>query len=141
MAGSKRPGASEASQRIDRRGPESQTPLSSEGCQLDLQRDGAAALIRVVGHLGAAAHRYLEEVLAWLIDAGCQEMVVRLETIDQLDPACLQILRTARARVGVQGGTLTVVARPLSRTELALTGLTAGRTAPTSATTKRRAGG
>jgi anti-anti-sigma regulatory factor len=103
------------------------TSSAGEGSQLRVERHGAAANVWLAGQLTDATYRYLEDLLSWLVDLGCRSLDVQLQTVEQLDGACLEILRTARARLRAGGGEFTVTVRPPVSTELVMTALAIGR--------------
>jgi anti-anti-sigma regulatory factor len=63
-----------------------------------------------------ADHAHLDEALTWMIEAGCHTVTVELDTIEHIDNAYVQTLRSAQKRLQRRGGKLTVIlARPEPR--------------------------
>jgi anti-anti-sigma regulatory factor len=85
---------------------------------LVIDRCGSGARLRLQGMSSKAAHAHLAEALAWMIEeAGCQWVIVELDSLEHIDTAYVQMLRSAQQRLRRRDGTLTVIlARPeLSR--------------------------
>jgi anti-anti-sigma regulatory factor len=75
-----------------------------------LRRDGQRAWLRVTGQLTALARRHLDDWLDWLIQAGVAQVTVSLATAEQIDDACLRVLRVAQSRLRSHDGELIVTA-------------------------------
>jgi anti-anti-sigma regulatory factor len=84
-----------------------------------VRRDGPRAWVRVTGQLTALTSRHLDDWLDWLITAGACQVSVSLATAEQIDEACLRILRVAQSRLRSRDGELLVTAgRPQVRAAL-----------------------
>jgi anti-anti-sigma regulatory factor len=82
-------------------------------------RDGPRAWVRVTGQLTALTSRHLDDWLDWLITAGACQVTVSLATAEQIDEACLRVLRVAQSRLRSRDGELLVTAgRPQVRAAL-----------------------
>jgi anti-anti-sigma regulatory factor len=88
-----------------------------------VRRDGPRAWVRVTGQLTALTSRHLDDWLDWLITAGACQVSVSLATAEQIDEACLRVLRVAQSRLRSRDGELLVTAgRPQVRDVLTFDG-------------------
>lgn len=79
-------------------------------CAVTLRREGSRGWVRVTGRLTPLARRHLDDWLDWLITTGARQVTVSLATAEQIDGACLLVLRVARARLRSRDGELIVTA-------------------------------
>jgi anti-anti-sigma regulatory factor len=75
-----------------------------------VRRHGRRAWVRVTGQLTPLTHRHLDDLLDWLISTDAMQVTVSLAAVEQIDEACLRVLRVARVRLRSQDGELLVTA-------------------------------
>jgi hypothetical protein len=51
----------------------------------------------------------LDEALTWMIEVGCHSLTVELDSIEHIDAAYVQMLRSAQKRLRRDGGKFTVI--------------------------------
>lgn len=76
-------------------------PPDGGSAVLEVERSGAAAVVRLRGELTGAAGHQLVETLDWMTAEGARCVTVLLVSAKQVDSAWLEALRAARMRMGV----------------------------------------
>lgn len=105
--------------RVERPAGDGETEIVT--ASVTLHRKGHRAWVRVTGQLNVLTRRHLDDWLDWLITTGARHITVSLATAEQIDAACLLVLRVARARLQSKDGELLVTAgRAPVRAELHL---------------------